>query len=493
MIFFACGYMHGKVNFGTDNRSYYIDATPAIVIMLSIVLGLLVTVVWLVFYLRNNGYKSMYPLKSSALYKEWLIILLAFSLNCCYSLSFMFGYDVRAKSYFSEKEFSDRIDVISMASIFADGGFLDSGEYSVNVNGKYITKKRNYITFRDRQYPLHSLFNKSMLEFGYHDRIKDSLIELRAKTWLFNNHKDSVLWVMKEFDKIVKSHNAPTNLTPEKWLGMVYDPPQFASYLTVGKQERYEWYDMRVPFPEIPDTPISVNSEDYEGSNEVDLKSNTVKVIDSIVYIYPKHHIPLNQLEQAYSKISEGYTNPKANAGAALAYFYVALGFSVLLFSFRVTSGRSWLIAMVAFGITALVTGILNFIIMDIVLEGTVFRRFDGIVFLSLWIIIVMALLIAFFVKKRSKGKSGIILNILLWLLPAVLPVLLFISVEIARIIAERTSVYDAKLQRYTQTPYQDFMENNSMLMAAGCFILFTLFMYFFTNAIRKWKGLAES
>ena len=39
-----------------------------------------------------------------------------------------------------------------------------------------------------------------------------------------------------------------------------------------------------------------------------------------------------------------------------LAYLFAALGFSLLIFSFRVTSGKSWLIALVSSGILNIIT-----------------------------------------------------------------------------------------------------------------------------------------
>ncbi|MCW4470744.1 hypothetical protein OGH69_17360 [Flavobacterium sp. MFBS3-15] len=507
IIFFVWGYNHGAVDFGPFNTSYYIDATPAIVIMLSIVLALLTLILWLVFYLRNNAFKSFYPQRGSALYKEWLIILLACMINCSYSLSFLYGQDVRGRGYFPEEEFSHRIDVISMASLFADGGFEDDGVDQTWVNDKPVYKHRNYTTFRGKKYPLKSLLNKETSSFTYQRGNRDSITEDRVKGWLMENRKDSVLWLMKEFDKIVKSHAAKTNVTPEKWLELTYDYPAFAKYITVGRVEFYEMHEeMRAAdsegyvYEETAVEPAYVDSvttyeDDY--TKQIDTVSNSIKIIDSVTYIYPKYVVPLRQLEHAYADISESYTNPEVDGGILIAYFVTASGFSLLIFSFRVTSGRAWLIALVAFGLSALVTSYLNFGLLDDIMRIYYYEFREEISFFIMWLAILLVLFLYFYRKKNGKGNSDIILNLLLWLSPAILPVLIFLSGEIVaqftwkRYAAKEDDYWGAK-EKY-QSAYEAFLDDNPALIAMFCIAAFIIFMYFFTNAIKKWKGVAES
>lgn len=499
ILFFTAGLIYGAIDFGPDNDSYYIDATPVIAIMLSIVLSALIIIIWLVFYLRNNAFKSFYPQGNTSLYKEWLLILLVFIMNCCYPLSFLYGEDVRGRGYFAEEELSHRLDVISMAALFADGGFQDDGEYYVEQNGETVLKQRNYITYRNKRYPLRSLFNRPTGNFSYQAG-KDSLNEIRVKNWLYENRKDSVLWLMREFDKIVKSHNAPTNVTPEKWLELVYDYPDFTNYITVGRVERYEAGEPMMAGEYSADTiAVEVPDMDDEATKwrNLDTISNNIRIIDSIMYVYPKYVVPLRQLEYAYADVSRSYTDPLADWGVMTACTCIALGISLLLFSFRVTSGRTWLISLVAFGVTALLIGILNFLMTRVTPSGSFFRRNDEEAYFIWWIVIVIILLAYFFSKRQTKGKSGIILNVLLWLTPWVLPVLIFVSAEITgyftwrRITNEELDYW--QLREVYKSPYEAFVDDNPGPIMAGCFVAFILFMYFFTKSIKRWKGVAES
>ncbi len=509
IIFFIWGYNHGAVDFGPANSTYYIDSTPAIVIMLSIVLALLAIILWLVFYLRNNAFKSFYPLKGNALYREWLLILLACLMNCTYSLSFLYGQDVRGRGYFSEEEFSHRVDILSMASLFADGGFKDNGVDQTWVNDSPVYKKRNYTTYRGKRYPLNSLLNKETGSFTYQQDGKDSINEERVKGWLVENRRDSVLWLMKEFDKIVKSHAAKTSVTPEKWLDLVYNYPSFSKYVTVGRVEFYEIQEtMRAANTDDIEYEAAAIGPDYDVAADtvttldgytkhIDTISNNVKVIDSVTYIYPKYVVPLRQLEHAYADISDSYTNPRADWAVALGYLCVAMGLSLLVFSFRVTSGRAWLIALVAFGIAALLMAFITFAILDKYLGSSFFSSHQEEFYFIFWLFIVVALLLYFLSKKHSKGKTDIILNILLWLTPFVLPVLLFTSKEIVAYFAwgryahEYETYWQAK--EMLRTPYEAFIDDNPVIIIAVLLLGFIAFMYYFTNAIRRWKGLAES
>lgn len=510
ILFFIWGYNHGAVDFGAENSMFYVDPTPAVVIMLSIVLSVLIAILWLVFYLRNNAFKSYYPLKGNALYKEWLLLVLACVMNCTYSLSFLYGEDFRGRGYFTEEEFSHRLDVISMVSLFADGAFEDDGVDQTWVNEEPVYTKRNYTTFRGKKYPLNSLLNKETADFTYQRDGKDSLNQDRVKGWLMENRKDSVLWLMQEFDKIVKDHNAKTSVTPEKWLELVYDHPSFSKYITVGRLERYEAdMTMRTTTADNVSYEQSASMEDYtivadtvsvteEYTKRIDTISNSIKVIDSITYIYPKYVVPLDQLEHAYANVSDSYTSPQVSWPIALAYVCAAMGISLLLFSFRVTSGRAWLIALVAFGLAALLTAFITFGIIEKYLSSAFFSRNQEMFYFLFWVVIVLGLLWYFLAKKESKGHTDIALNILLWLTPFVLPVLLFAAKEIvARYTWKRyTGNYDEDywmVKQLHKTAFEAFIEDNPVIIISGFLLGFALFMYFFTNAIKRWKGLAES
>lgn len=517
IIFFIVGYIDGAVDFTRKYGEYLYDVTPAIAIFFSIITGLFLFIIWMVFYFRNNAFKAFYPKDRNALYKEWLLILLVCVLNCTYSLTFMYAQDLRKRNYFTEEEFSHRVDVISMASVFADGGFLKS-EYYEEYDEKLdstIQKYRTTYPYFGKEYPLNSLLNKSNSNFTYQSSEKDSVNEMRVKGWLHNNQRDSVAWLLHETDKIVKYHKLKASITPHEWLSRVYNPPLFTQYNTIGRVDHYELtgydrptntrkydYDIDTMTVAAVATPVfdtvkikTGNVYVYNGPNgkeTIDLNENTVKTIKNAIYVFPKYYVPFSQLEESYGTLSDAWVNPDADTGLAIAYLCFAIMLSLSIFSFRVTSGRSWLIALVSFGLSSLVIGIFSLII-NLSHHSHFFIR-DYIYFI-IWIIILIALLIYFYNKKEKKGLSGVVVNILLWLTPALLPTIIFIVYE------WYNDWYDVYYHSFVKPETMAKPKNDIILLIRNypeyvfllCAAAFIGYMYFFTNSIRKWKGIAEA
>lgn len=532
LIFFLTGYINGAVDFTQAYEQYVYDVTPGIAIFFSVIIGLFLFIIWIVYYFRNNAFKAFYPKNKSSLYKEWLLIILVCLLNCTYSLTFMYAQDLRKRNYFPEQEFSHRVDVISMASVFVDGGFLEDEyyqEYDKQLDST-IQKHRTTFPYFGKEYPLKSLLNKANSNFTYQDHIKDSVNAVRVKGWLHNNQRDSVAWLLHQMDDIVKSHQLKSGITPHEWLTRVYNPPLYSDYTTIGRVERYELTDYRGrptntrTYDEYseeaelagayaePDTAGAVEGKYYvysEGNQRyaVDLTENNVRTINEVIYVYPKYYVPFSQLEEAYGKISNAWVNPDINLSVCTIYFCCSIMLSLVIFSFRVTSGRSWLIALIVYGLTALVVGIICMILgVGDFINGSM----AGYLYFIFWIIIVVCLLIYFYSKKESKGISGIVVNILLWLTPALLPTIIFLI---------KTWYDDWYYDTYYRNdgvylsdevmpvnnglyPDQVTPPKNALIALISdyphytfllCAFVFIGYMYFFTNSIRKWKGVAEA
>ncbi|AWH85953.1 hypothetical protein HYN59_12920 [Flavobacterium album] len=495
IIFFSLGYFHGTVDFTKTGDEYYFDALPALVIFFSVFISLLVLIIWLVFYFRNNAFKSYYPKNKLSLYKEFLLLFILCTINCSYVFSFMYASEMHQRSYFSEQEFSRRIDIISMASLFVDGGF-EEGEYIYEEkDGESIRTRRETFMYDGREYSLNSLMNKSVTDFSYQGMVKDSLNERRVKKWLIENRKDSVLWVMREFDKIAKEHNVKSNIAPPEWLKLVYDYPAFTNYITIGRIDSYPEGNNPVDYADNYDydyTQVVAETEPtdpYRNYQSLDTISNNIKIINGHTYIYPKYYEPFRQLENSYGIISGAWSGPDANGGLALFFAYFGLGLSLLIFSFRVTSGRNWLIALVAFGVTALITGIINVVYSIIIPYNSMLGGFRDTLYITVWLVIAVVLLIWFFAKRKSKGISGIILNIVLWITPSILPVIGFLILDYV----EDQAVYEYGERITPVTGYEAWMKDNPELFMLFCGIVFLAFMYFFTISIKRWKGIAES
>jgi hypothetical protein len=471
-VFFIIGYVSGEIDFTETGIGYYLykDDNAPLIIFFSVLIGVLVFIIWMVFYFRNNAYKSFYPISNTSLYKEWLLLALACIINCSYSASYLYAKDLRARNYFTEKEFLQRTDVLSMASLFAEGSFNEPPYKLVDKNGVKRRVDLKAMTFAGREYSLTSLLNKSINRFSYQSAHRDSLNQLRVKKWLADNRKDSVLWLMTEFEKIAKGHNLKSNISPKQWLNLVYDYPDYTTYTTVGKIESYP-----------SDTGYEYDDYDYTQTqyidpvthNDIDTLSNDIKVISGRKYIYPKNYVPLLQLNKSYDRISKSWEDPDIDSDVCLFYLYFGFSLSMAVFSFRVTAGRAWLIALVSLGIAGMLTGVLSF-------------ASSGDAFAIIWLALTAGLAIYFVsvcITKSAKGISAIVLNAFLWMAVWFIPLLYLVLLYSTR------PNYPSK-----EDPgalYEWLRYNNDFVMY-GNFIFIIAYMYFLTIAIKNWKGIAE-
>lgn len=491
LIFFIVGYLRGAIDFTPEPEEYVFDALGGIIVFFSISISILIFIFWLVYYTRNNAFKSFYPKSSTSLFKEWLIVFLVCLLNSAYFGSYFLGEDVRARGYFSEEEFSRRITVISMVSLFADGGFLENGDYYAEINGQQELRHRDYFEYKGKRYPLNSLINKDISDFTYQSGKRDSLNSVRVKNWLVENRKDSVLWVMREFDKIAKEHGAKGNLTPEKWLDITYNNPEFTKYITVGRILRYERDDHSSRFGHNTVYTEDVHVVEQVPGNgfditKIDTISNVINVIGNHTYIFPKYYVPLKQMEDSYSDISKAYSNPTVDENFLLVVLYFSMCFSLAIFSFRVTSGRDWIIALLAFGVTALITGIFQ-ITFSSSIGYSHTTHYQGNFYWIMWLLIVAVLMILFLTQKDKKGRSAIFLNIVLWLCPWVIVLLFSIAKDFMYI---EDPQYGMSWQL---SPTGKWIDANFDWIMLGNALTIIVFMYFFTKAVRNWKGIAEA
>lgn len=463
LIFYVCGYLNGNVDFTPYNSEYFGFGESGTATLFSVLLSLLIFVGWLFFYLRNNAFKSFYP-AGAALYKEWLCLLVICIVNISYIYSYNAGYDSGVQSYMPEDEFARRIEILSMASVFTDNPRQDDGNYTEESKDRMIPRHRDWMLYNQHRYSLKSIFNIQPTPYGYHGVKQEFLGERRVKRWLEMKQKDSVKWVMQEFEKIIKSHNQKMPLSVPKWLEMIYRPPAFVPKSIIAKQYESRGED------------ITENSEDT--------LTYRLEVKNGARYYYANYYVPMRQMENAYQKIASSYTSPKADLELFEILMITGLMLSLFLFSFRVASGREWLLAAVGVGVTGIVCALF------MVLADKAVKYNDFPLFVMFWLIILTGLFFYFYSRNFNKGRSGIALNILLWLSYWILPA---VNGAIINLLPKKEIGFADGATRYEYTPYEEWMLSHEDLFTGFCLLVFLLFMFFFTRSIVKWKGIAEA
>lgn len=469
LIFFLLGYANGEVVFSNDFYNYYNSGIDTgIIIFFSVIISILITIVWLVLYSRNNAFKSFYPKSNFSLFKEFLYILLFCALTSSFTLTYLSASDLRTRNYFTENEVTKKLEILSLSSVFLDGAFIESNYESVMVDGQYKNQPRQNFQYRDRTYSLSSLMNKRPENDAYYMTTSDSALTFRVKNWLYEDKKDSVKWVFTEFMKMAKEQNLQSNITAEKWFTLVYDYPKFEDYTIINKSRNQNDY----PYESYP----VVDSTAVDG---------TAVAVESARQPSSTYFVPYQSLKNGYQEISKAHQNPTIDEEAIYFYLYFAIGLAIAIFSFKVTSGRNWLIAMVSLGVVSLIVGIFS------AMSG-------GTAFFIFYLLIFFGLLIHFFstlASRSGKGISGITLNQILWLFPSFVPTLYYFILDIAK----SSSNYYNSSGKYVNGVYIsesfpkiDWMQEHFPEMMIANIALIILFIFLFSVQIKKWKGIAE-
>ncbi|MCT6870071.1 MAG: hypothetical protein M3Z80_09010, partial [Apibacter sp.] len=135
-------------------------------------------------------------------------------------------------------------------------------------------------------------------------------------------------------------------------------------------------------------------------------KSEFIKNYDKM-----KYYVEFDKLISNYKIIYYAYKDNESNI--FLFLLYIALSLSLAIFSFRVTSGKAWLISFVIYGLLSFIGGII-----------TLFSNFKDLEFFTYYIywtliFIVMCIYMAIMlINKQSKSKSSLMINLIIWMIP---------------------------------------------------------------------------
>ena len=483
LIFFGLGYLDGTIDFSNRNN-LDIEVTC---ILFGVLLVIIIIILWLVNYFKNNSLKSFYSKSKYSLFYEWLQIFVVSTLLITFYLPFSVGKQLHQKSYYSLEETTNRCKTIATADMFIDGSFgeteidsLASGlidslgnKIALNYNpedadtAEYATEKesmaveavaaytyKDHIIFNGKKYDQFSLVNRNTFEFTVISREQDSLNRIKVQNWLHQDNQAEVKKLMDNYLKLIREHNLATNLTLDKWFQAVYKAPEFDEFLYIQ------------PYLKEYETDESYNNS-YVYATKVGNEERK----------YSKYFIQQDVLKEKYDTVSEAHTDSFFNIEMILGFLYGAFGLSILIFSFRVTSGKSWLIAVVTTGVINIVYGIFTAI------TGV------GNMYAYLILFTILGIIFYFFLiyfNKKNLQLSRIALNLFLWSFIGIIPLIYFIIQE------HYASSYDYRIgYNYTSPEYQ-WMRDHTIHMFSINFILAILTLFFLSKIIRNWKGISE-
>lgn len=468
-IVFLIGYSSSSIDF---SASYNInDVINSGVLYFSIgLVSLLTLIIWLIFYSKNNAFRSFYPQKSKALYLEWVLIYVICFMTILPFFSLNIGSTIKERSYATKKEAIKAIETLNMVKILIPSDkttyyeeYPDNRQIAAITPKNETTSLDSAIILAENQsiyyedYP--NFLQLSLLNYSGYTPVyisEDYGLNLRdsetVKDWLLKEDKDSINRLMDDFLGMHKRHNLKTNLTKDTWMKLVYNPSKY---------------------------PVG----DFNLINNCNIGDNQY-----LSYSYKsdrtsrnsEYYLQFEELRRGYEKVFDAHMKYLFDPVPLLFVLCIAGGISLLIFSYRATSGKAWLIAFVSLGIFLFVDGIFSLML------GA-----------SMYLII---LLILFGIElynilsrnrhSHNKGRSNIYMNHLFWFIPAV-PVILF-SLLYTNLMGSCYSL-DSTLKDSLSCKCYNFMNEHIMEFIFGNICLTFVSIWFFIRyVLLKWKSLPE-
>lgn len=496
--FFGFGYIFTDIDFNNRYSNYdsLIFDKPLLLFSLVLIIATAL-IIWLVNYSKNNAFKVFYPKTTSSLYFEWILTFIIVGSMLIIPFSFQKGVNTKIKTYATKEEAMKAVEIINMVNYlvpeskqtffkeYPDGyrknkqgelealqkdDYQESSYYNDNEIDSIVKESQIRTEFKDfpnfNQLSLlnrNTNYDKVHLYSWRYDFPED--FKLRGmetvRQWLIDENRKDIESLIDSFLQLSQRHNLRTNLTREKWMQLVYNPSKYP----VGDFNIIYGYDVV-----------------RNGSGDYDEETGTLTY---------GNYVPLEELANAYSTIFEAHYDRQTSPNLLLALISISGIMSLLVFSFRSTNGKSWLIALVVGGILTISAVLLTIFVHEI----NLFRNDSTFLFfISFWLILFTGELIYIITlnnKKNQKRFSNISINHLLWMMPFI-PVLILLII-IFCIDNNYNSYYDSEYGLYKQHPVLEFIENHIIeLIWANILLTFFTVWLFIKTVLRKWKSLPE-
>ncbi|MBV4357089.1 hypothetical protein [Pinibacter aurantiacus] len=299
IIFFFWGYCQ---DITLKNISYFHYYQFGFINGVAILVGIMTMLLWLIFYLRHNAFKALLPLSMFHLQKEFAIVLIIF-LGLIFPIMIAhkgMNYKINriSKSVNTPKE--KRIIFLAQHFLpFELGRFNAKKVYQPgndNDTGRFeqgMIPGVSYLNYRGSEY-----YNEGYIID------KDSLLDIKAISWLKDHRKDSIITYIDKYLQLCKKYGGEYKFNSTAHVSSIFSTT-----------------DLLVK-EEIP-------TDKYDKDEKVNNR-----------YIQTPY-VSLNAIEE----ITDARKGLKLEQYFACAI--VALGFCFVLFSFRITPIKTWISAIV--------------------------------------------------------------------------------------------------------------------------------------------------
>lgn len=468
-LFYLAGYSQ-LVGFSDFHQGRILRAKD--VVLFSCLITVVILLIWMIYYLRNNPLKAHYPISKTYMFGEFMLLFLIFFSSATFFFTFRQGIYDQARSMTADTSLVEEANAINLAFHFIPMRMDDfqSCQSCDSLHAREERKDerlRNYADSVKNGVPRESYYDGDQEPLTYSDSLPPSYLNYcqmmissldegqlinkeensrRAVSWLKGGNKDSVRLALTRLKELLVKYEVTHRFDPLRQADMVFLGPGFVV-------QEGTFYN--------PD-------HDYEF---VDTAGHSI--------------INYNDLSDAINKVEEireGFWDYET----LLGILYYALGAAIVLYSFRMIKARIWFAALIGVGLWAIVLGLV-FSLSDMKEKG-VFS-----VFLFLFLAF-LALAIWLIRGKENKLFSGLTFLWAIWSQLAVLPLIVAFVMEaygyeetIVKTIEGQISV-----ERQRTTAYTWFNDNIEHVFSINLGLFLVLLILIYIPLARKWQANPE-
>jgi hypothetical protein len=440
------------------------------VMTLSVLCTLLVLILWLVWYLRNNAFKNFYRIGRGHLAREFLLVLLIVFSSVIYFEFFNLGVKTHVRSFSNAAVFGKELNTINRAFAFLPTEKEPYFVYNSCANkGKGLPRYNESITYTGsetdapndsstmlirqalRRPDAFSYAHYCYVSFPYFSypglQTAQELSGLN-QALLAGGRADSIRVLLENFEAVCRKYGVEEHLNIPLLAQQPFATPEHKLGALLPTQEK-----------------------EYQGG-------------EMQVHTY---YIETYQLSTAMSFIDECQANPYTDiSGTALVpATYCALVLAVFFFVYRRFTRKVFLISVVGVILWSIITGVAGVALRMSDISMPAFLLFLMIAFLGLGLL--------FLYNKTNRTIAGALISWHLFLAP--FAGLLLLSIQSAHVSELRRLAPENESQTWLEKyhPVALWIDDHSYLLATISLVLVVLYITFIVNRwARRWQALPQ-
>jgi hypothetical protein len=279
LILYLLFFLGGFASVAASNMQYYYSVYSVMngnVFTFSVLCSIVVIVLWLVFYLRNNAFKHFYAIDRQHLVKEFFIIFIIVLSSILYYEAYYSGVKIRAGLITSEAQLEKEKAIVNLASCFvptdkADYFILNSCAHLDDKHMAYYNSSTDYFdktssNYNDTEFVrIREALNDTATAFTYDNYCKlvlnsynpntydlahsfkekpDERQELnkRIRKWLAGGNRDSVKNILTAYFSICEKYNINKKINLAELVSLPFSTPTHAIIKVLPRAEYSEEY-----------------------------------------------------------------------------------------------------------------------------------------------------------------------------------------------------------------------------------------------------------